>query len=139
MYKYLFAGFFLFSIYSSAFATPWPLEIIEHLDETKIIVYVKEADIEQSPTWNPAEGAPSFGLAEVLKAISKWDNNVKGLANAHIEKIELKPILHQEKKGRWYYLVQLRDTSGSKHDRHYLAILMNGKAFAAIEEPASYK
>jgi len=60
------------------------------------------------------------------------------MAGTHIQKIELKPILHHEKKGRWYYLVQLGSQKKPRH-HHYLAVLMSGKAFAAIEEPASYK
>ena len=139
MYTRLVTGLFLLSAFSSAFAISWPLEIIEHLDEAKIIIYAKEAEIEQSPTWDPATGAPSFGLPEVLKSIAQWDNKKAGISDTSVEKIELKPILHQEKANRWYYLVQLRNPAGSKHKHHYLAVLMNGKTYGAIEEPESYK
>ncbi len=139
MYKQRLALIFLMVFCSGAsMAAPWPLEIIEHLDETKIVIYINESDIEQSPVWDPAQGAPAFGLAELLQRIERWDRETDGMAGARIEKIELKPILHHEKKGRWYYLVQLGRSQGRKH-HHYLAVLMSGKAVAAIEEPASYK
>ncbi len=123
----------------SAAAGPWPLEIIEHLDDAKIVIYVKESDIEHSPVWNPADGAPSFGLPQLMDAVAKWERKNGGPDTDGIEKIELKPIVHHEKQGRWYYLVQLKDKIGGKPAHRYVAVLMSGKAVAAIREPESYK
>ncbi|HEB96517.1 MAG TPA: hypothetical protein ENI96_08820 [Sedimenticola thiotaurini] len=139
MYKPFIATLLLLASAGSANAANWPLEIIDHLDETKIVVYVKEADIERAPAWNPEAGAPPFTLGDLLRSVSEWEKKNAGVTRASIRKIELKPILHHEKQGRWYYLVQLREQREGKAADRYLAVLMNGTMAAAIAEPASYK
>ncbi len=129
----------LLAAIGSVNASPWPLEIIDHLDETKIVIYIKEADIEASPLWNPASGTPTFGLSELLETVAAWKEKNKWDAADGIEKIELKPIMHHEKEGRWYYLVQLKNVEKGKRSHQYLAVLMSGKAVAAIMEPEAYK
>ncbi|HFD86978.1 MAG TPA: hypothetical protein ENJ35_04810, partial [Gammaproteobacteria bacterium] len=118
--KNLLATILLAAFLQAAHATPWPLEIIDHLDETKIVIYVSESDIEASPQWNPAAGAPKFGLDELFKAVNDWQKKNKCTDADGIEKIELKPILHQHKEGRWYYLVQLKDMAKAKPSHRYL-------------------
>ncbi len=120
-----------------ATAAPWPLEIIDHLDNATLVIYANESDLESSPKWSPEEGAPPFGLSDLLKAVGDWkkqNNYADG-----IEKVELKPIAHHEKEGRWYYLVQLKDLEDDGHAHRYLAVLMNGKTIAAVKEPEAYK
>lgn len=120
-------------------AAPWPLEIIDHLDETKIVIFVNESDIEAAPKWNPDDGAPAFGLKEVLDSVNRWRQENNCSNQDSIEKIELKPIAHHEKQGRWYYLVQLKNVKKSAHAHRFLAILMNGKTAAAMMEPEALK
>ncbi len=132
-------GLLLFALTGAVSAAPWPLEIIDRLDDTRIVIYINESDIEQSPVWDPARGAPGFGLKDLMKSVAAWEKKNKGPDADGIEKIELKPIVHHEKQGRWYYLVQLRDKVDGKRTHRYLAVLMSGKAVAAIREPESYK
>ena len=139
MFRRLIGAALLAAAWSSASAANWPLEIIDHLDEAKIVVYVNESDIERSPAWDPATGTPPFKLADVLDAIARWEKRNAKSGDYDIEKIELKRISHHEKQGRWYYLVQLREPGDSKRRHHYVAVLLNGVTAAAIEEPASYK
>ncbi len=120
-------------------ATPWPLEIIDHLDETKIVIFINESDIEAAPKWNPDDGAPAFGLKDVLQSVKQWKQKNDCSDEDRIEKIELKPIAHHEKQGRWYYLVQLKNVEKSAHAHRFLAILMNGKTTAAVMEPEALK
>jgi hypothetical protein len=139
MFRKLFAAM-LVIMTSSAFATvPWPLEIIDHLDNATLVIFVNESDIESSPKWSPDTGKPPFGLEEMLQAIGEWKKRNDCSAADRIEKIELKPIAHHEKEGRWYYLVQIKNVEKGQHSHRYLAVLMNGKTIAAVQEPESYK
>ncbi len=136
---HLVGGLILLVVTGAVNAAPWPLEIIDRLDDARIVIYVNESDIEQSPVWNPADGAPPFGLKDLMKRVAAWEKKNRGPDTDGIEKIELKPIAHHEKQGRWYYLVQLGDKLNGKPTHRYLAVLMSGKTVAAIREPESYK
>ncbi len=133
----LFIGVLLL-VTQQAFAAQFPLVIIEPFDETKIVIYVSEKDIEQSPAWTPADGSPPLTIEKLIADIKKYNARNPKLAGAIIHEIELKPILHHEKQNRWYYLVQMKAAGRSSH-RHYLAVLMSGKIITAIREPESYK
>ncbi len=117
----------------------WPLEIIEHLDDTKIVIYAGEADIAKTPAWKPADGAPPFKLSNLLQSIDRWRHLTPTKTHLKIHAIELKPILHHEKQNRWYYLVQMKDGTGKGQKTYYLAVLMDGTLLPAIEEPAALK
>ncbi|HFE48125.1 MAG TPA: hypothetical protein ENJ21_02290 [Chromatiaceae bacterium] len=118
---------------------PWPLEIIERFDSAKVVVYAKEDDIAASPEWRPADGAPPFTLADLLKSVAQWQARLPAMANSTIHTIELKPIAHHEQQNRWYYLVQLKDKPGARHPTHYVGVLLSGKVLPVIEEPAAIK
>ncbi|HEC18751.1 MAG TPA: hypothetical protein ENI97_05350 [Gammaproteobacteria bacterium] len=133
----IFIGMLMFSL-QAAFAEPFPLTIIEPFDEGKIVMYVAESDIEQSPAWLPGEGAPPLSIENLIKAIEKYRAGMPRLAEDTVHEIALKPIWHHEKQHRWYYLVQMKSAEGHGH-RHYLAVLMSGKIISAIKEPEAYK
>ncbi len=133
----LFIGVLLL-VSQQAFAAHFPLVIIEPFDETKIVIYVSETDIEQSPAWTPADGAPPLTIEKLIRDINRYKTRDPRLAGAIVHEIELKPIQHHEKQNRWYYLVQMKTTKNKPH-RHYLAVLMNGKILSAVKEPESYK
>lgn len=137
MSRKLFIGLLLLFA-QSALAAQFPLIIIEPFDETKIIIYVSETDIENSPAWKPSDGTPPLTIEKLITDIKRHNGGDSKLANAIIHEIELKPVLHHEKQNRWYYLVQMK-TVGKKSYRHYFAVLMDGKIISAIREPESYK
>lgn len=121
-----------------AFAGQFPLVIIEPFDESKIVIYITEKDIEKSPAWKPTDGTPPLTIEKLIADINKHNANDPKFANSIIHEIELKPILHHEKQNRWYYLIQMK-VGGKQPHRQYLAVLMNGKIISAIREPESYK
>ncbi len=129
----------LLLVAQTAGAVQWPLEIFEIMDDRKIVVFLEEADITTSPTWDPAEGGPPLTLAEVVQKLSDWVGASDRLADLKIHEIKLKPIRHHESEQRWYYLVQLRRQIDGQPDRHYVAVLMNGKVVPALREPSSLK
>lgn len=129
----------VFLITQNVFATQFPLVLIESFDDAKVVIYVNESDIRNTPSWQPSEGAPPLSLKNLIKDIKIWNKANPEYANATISGFELKPILHHEKQNRWYYLVQMKNVTNGTLDTHYLAVLMNGKVIPAIREPVSYK
>lgn len=136
----MFVRFLILSLFSqAAFAIQFPLEIIEHFDDTKIVIYVQQADIDKAPSWSPAEGAPPLTIEGLVKDIQKRNSQSKESADLQIRKIELKPILHNEKQNRWYYLVRMKAIRNGSTHVEYVAVLMNGMVLPAIREPDPYK
>lgn len=124
---------------ANALAYQFPLEIIEKFDDARLVIFVAESDIRNTPEWSPARGNPPLTIAGVVSKVLQWCEKDKNLKNANILKIELKPILRFEKQNRWYYLVQLQTPNSGQHTIQYLAILMDGKILPAIREPSSIK
>ncbi len=122
---------------SWAKSTDWPIEIFESMDNSKLIIFLKDADIAVSPEWQPATGAPPMGIATVLTKVNQWiadDASLKGLG---VNEIELKPI--NKHKRHWYYLVKLKSLENLKQKPTYVAVLLSGKVVPAMVEPASIK
>jgi hypothetical protein len=128
----------LFTIQSVAAGLgPWPLEIIERMDDAKLVVYGNERDIDASPAWNPDAGAPPLDIAGVVEALNRWAASDSRVDAVHVEEIELKPI--PRRAGHWYYLVRARVEAREGAPVRYFAVLMNGKVEPAIREPMPIK
>jgi len=123
----------------SAGATQFPLEIIEHFDDTKIVIYVQQADVDQAPTWEPGRGAPPLSIEQLVKSVTAHNSGTPGSAEFQIRKIELKPVLRNPKRNSWYYLLRLKAIRDGRPEIEYLAVLMSGKVLPAIREPDPYK
>ncbi len=129
----------VFLIAQNVFAAQFPLVLIESFDDAKVIIYVNESDIHNTPDWKPSEGAPPLSVKSLIEDVRKWNALNPEFSNATINEFELKPILNHEKENRWYYLVQMKNSTNGTTDTHYLAVLMDGKVLAAVREPVSYK
>ncbi len=130
-------SFVLLSTRLWAFGGPWPLEIVERLDDARLVVYGNEQDIAASPRWSPEAGAPPLTIAGVIEALRHWAESDPRVSSVHVEEIELKPIPRQLE--RWYYLVRARVEARSGPPVRYFAVLMNGKVEPAIREPMPIK
>ena len=129
-----------FLVAQNALAIQFPLVLIESFDDAKLVIYVNESDIRNTPDWQPSEGSPPLSVEKLVKDIQKWNNRNPEFANATINEFELKPILNHEKENRWYYLVRMKNKArNGTSETRYLAVLMNGKVLPAIKEPVSYK
>lgn len=125
----------LFVISGKIYAFEYPLVILEYIDDTKVIAYINESDIDKALSWLPSEGPPPLSIASVVDVIQKHVALDPDITNAKFTEIELKQIPHHE--NQWHYLV-LVETKDSGHlGLHYFAVLMNGKVIPAIEEPES--
>lgn len=118
-------------------ASEWPIEIFEAMDNSKLVIFIKDKDIEVSPVWFPAKGGPPMGIAAVLNKVNKWVEEDPSLNGLGVSEIELKPI--NRHKNHWYYLVQLKSLTDVKMKPSYVAVLFTGKVVPAMVEPASIK
>ncbi len=115
----------------------WPLEIFEVMDNSKLVIFIKDKDIEKSPSWSPAQGKPPLSIEKVLDSVKKWIAHNPDLNGLAVRGIKLKPINHH--KNHWYYIVQLKSISEINKKPGYIAVLLSGQVVPAMVEPASIK
>jgi len=115
-------------------AAPRPTEIIETIDQYRIVLYLTEPQINAMAEWRPGQGEPPMSIGRAVNHVRDWIASDPSLAGARIYELEYKPIHNHEKLNRWYYLVELRLTGGEKR---FVAVLPGGKVVPAIEEPGS--
>jgi hypothetical protein len=118
---------------------PWPEEIIDSMDDQRLVVFLPTQDIATSPQWLPADGAPPLNIAGAVEQLKKWMASDPRYRGAEIHEIELKPIHHHEHEHRWYYLFQLRHPHAGRHNVLYGAVLLNGKVIPVLAEPSPIK
>lgn len=115
----------------------WPEEVFDVMDNQRLVIFLENEDIAESPEWQPTKGRSPLSIADVLKLANVWISQNSRLSNAKVHEIELKPISKHEH--RWYYLLQLQSKSNGKITEHYIAVLLNGKVVPAIAEPTTIK
>jgi hypothetical protein len=124
---------FLFSLsVATAQASSLPAEVIENMDQYRIVLYLSEDQINAIPEWQPGEGKPPMSLEEAVSHALAWIGRDTSLAGAQIYEVKYKPVHNYEKLNRWYYLVELRMDAGKKR---FVAVLPGGQVVSAIEEP----
>lgn len=120
-------------------AIEFPLEVIEYLDNAKVVAFINEADIDKSLPWKPFGGAPPLTLERAIDLMQQHATADLKLKNVSLVEIELKQIPHHE--NYWHYLVKMRADADAADKRrsYYFIILMNGKIISGIREPESIK
>ena len=105
------------------------VEIFEQYDNLRVVAFINEKDIDDSPAWSP-DMVPPLTLSEATQAVRKFNKN------GAVKEIEIRQMPSHEEK--WHYLVKvLDDDMRSKFDVY--VVLMNGKVIPAIIEPQAYK
>lgn len=118
----------------------WPEEIIDSMDDQRLVLFLPNEDIAASPKWLPAEDTPPpLNIADAMAHLKEWMTGDPRYLGAEIHEIELKPIHKHEQEHRWYYLFQLRRTNGGKRKAIYAAVLLSGKVAPVIAEPEAIK
>lgn len=133
----LLALLFLLLLSSKIYAIEFPVEIIEYLDDVKVVAFINESDIDKSLRWNPAQGKVPLGIDDALKAIREHVAADPELKQASLTGIELKQIPHHS--GYWHYMVKMKTRVNNRNQAHYFIVLMNGKVIPGIREPESVK
>ena len=114
-----------------------PIEVIEYLDNRKVVAFINEGDIDKTQHWAPFDAAPPLTIEAALKAIKQHVAGDPEYAKASLLGIELKQIPHHE--GYWHYLVKMKTPTTDKPRSHYFIVLMNGKVISGIREPETVK
>lgn len=131
-YRYLLMLMLLLS--TNAYALQPKIEIVEQFDNLRMVTFISEKDISNSPKWNPNSEAPPLSVGEAIKAVKKFVKNSK--KSIDIREIEIRPVPRYEK--HWHYLIKLtNNTKQTKYDIY--VVLMDGKVIPAIIEPQGYK
>ncbi len=119
-----------------AFAMQFPMELIETIDDSRIVAFIHEVDIAASKVWEPSQGSVPLSIDGALKAVleSFRSDEDKDLI---MYEIKLKRIPHHG--GHWNYLVVMKSATNHRAAEQYYVVLMSGKVVAAIREPSSYK
>ena len=128
----------LFLISFNVQANRFPVEIIEHIDDMKVVAFINETDIEKSMQWSPfSDLPPPVSINQVVAAVKKKITSDAKLSEATITEIELKSMPHHKK--HWHYLVKLRANINGKADNVVFIVLMDGKVIRAMKEPEAIK
>ena len=110
------------------------VEIFEQFDDLKMVAFISEKDINNSPEWNPDIGAPPLTVFQAIKSVR--DFNKPSNFTGAIKEIEIRPVPKHGK--HWHYLIKItNDATKTRYDIY--VVLMNGKVIPAIIEPQTYK
>ena len=135
-YRHLLSGALLLAA-SQTQAIEFPLEVIEYIDDVKVVAFISQTDIDAASTWNPMQTGVPLGVDAALAAVKEalLDFGVAADSIA-LTSIELREFPHQP--GHWHYLVRLKQSAGKRHPGFYV-VLMSGKVISATMEPQAYK
>lgn len=118
-------------------AEPFPEEIIQYIDNTRVVAFIDADIITQAGTWSPLEAPPPLPLATALEAVKTAMGNDPRLHQASLKDLKLQAIPHHA--GRWNYVFRLTTEYHDHREDHYLVVLMNGQVVSAVGEPDSVK
>ncbi len=108
----------------------FPLELIEYIDDVKVVTFVPPSALASIPTWDPMRQPVPLSLQQALDRV----RSRVGDEDFRLTAIELKPIPGHQ--GHWHYLVRLR--APDRRPR-YFSVLFDGRLLPATREPESYK
>ena len=131
-YRNLFLTLFVFS--SNVYAYQPKIEIFEQFDNLRMVAFIEEKDINNSPEWTPGLSPIPLTVSGAIQAVAKLTKASN--APDAIKEIEIRPVPNFEK--HWHYLIKV-DNEAMNSKYNIYVVLMNGKVIPAIIEPQGYK
>jgi hypothetical protein len=122
---------------SKALAFEFPIEVIEYMDDVKVVAYIDRHDIDKEKRWHPFQEQPPISIHDALRAVKAFIDSTENFTDITMTGIELKHIPHHE--AHWHYLVKVRYRTDGVLKPHFFVVLMDGKVISAIREPESIK
>ncbi len=119
---------------TNVYAFESKVEIFEQFDDLRMVAFVSEKDIANSPEWNPDVSAPPLTVFQAIKAVRNF--NSSSHSSGSVKEIEIRPMPKHAK--HWHYLIKIK-TKATKNKYDIYVVLMNGKVIPAIIEPQTYK
>lgn len=136
MYKKLIP--LLFLLFSGkVLAYDFPIEVIEYIDDVKVVAYLNKSDIGKESEWTPFASPPQLSIHDALLAVQNHIKSDTSFTNLKLTGIELKQIPRYE--NCWHYLVKVRYSVEDETKPHFFVVLMDGKVISALKEPESIK
>ena len=118
-------------------ASEFPIEIIEYVNQTKVVTFINEEDIDKAAAWVPFEGPPPLRIADALALVQKFIAPDPEMAGSQLTEIELRRIPHHE--SHWHYVVRMKVHTGGKPRSRFFIVLMDGKIIPGLREPEAIK
>ncbi len=84
-------------IAASAQAFDFPIQVIEYVDDTKVVASIQEEDMNAGQPWRPFKDAPPLSVEQALEAVAGAIASDPVLADATLDEIELRRVPHQER------------------------------------------
>jgi hypothetical protein len=129
--------FLLLLVFGRVMAYENPIEIIEYIDDVKVVAYINKSDINTKIEWTPFESPLPLSIDDALHAVQEYIQSDDDITDVKLSGIELKRIARHEMY--WHYLVKLKYKSGDETRPHFFVVLMDGKVISALREPESIK
>lgn len=129
--------FLLLLFCGKAIAFENPIEIIEYIDDIKIVANIKKSDISNKAEWIPFTSPPPLSVGDALQAVQKYIMSNNAISDVKLRGIELKRMSHH--KMVWHYLIKINYKIGDNTRPHFFVVLMDGKVISALQEPESIK
>jgi hypothetical protein len=121
----------------TARAYEFPIEVIEYIDNVRVVAFVYEKDLHAAQRWQPSDGPPPLEIGDALHVLRAYLAAEPALAGATLTAIELKSIPGLERQ--WHYLVRMRLPGDDRPHSGYFVVLMSGKVIQGLREPQSIK
>jgi len=118
-------------------ANEFPVEIIEFIDNARVVAFINENDIDETSYWLPSAGSPELSIEDALNAVQQHIAADPDITAAELDELKLKQIPHHQR--HWNYLVKMKITNHGKPHASYFVVLMNGKVIPAVREPGAVK
>ncbi|GMR20394.1 MAG: hypothetical protein BMS9Abin36_0989 [Gammaproteobacteria bacterium] len=118
-----------------AFQPSANVEIFEQFDDIRVVAFISENEINNSPLWDPDMGTPPLNVKEAIQALREFNNNSK--KDEAIKEIEIKIVPRH--LNHWHYLIKTVNNVSKNNKFNVYVVLMNGKVIPATIEPEAYK
>ena len=114
-------------------AVEFPIELVEYVDDARVVALVNESDIDEGSGWVPGSGAPPLSIEDAVAIVRSAIADDTRLADSSVREIVLKRIpRHTE---HWHYVIKLQYGSSDHPRTQFFVVLMNRRLIPAIREP----
>ncbi len=131
-YHYLFLAILAFSTKANAIQPK--IGIYEQFDNLRMVAFIDEKDIDNSPEWNPNSSPLPLTVDKAIQSVIDFTKTSQ--TPSTIREIEIRTVPKHET--HWHYLIKIaNDAMKTKYNIY--VVLMDGKVIPAIIEPQGYK
>ena len=122
----------------AASAYDFPVEVIEYIDDVKVVAYIDKHEFDTTQQWSPFDSQPPLSVYDALQTVLHHLQSDYHFAHARLSGIELKQVPKHE--NYWHYLVRAEYLNQRNvFETHYYVVMMDGKLFTALREPEAVK